>query len=77
MRFTCGALFGSLLGFGFWVQMCRPANSVGLGEWLPRQVTEWLHLETTIESGIAGLAVVLIFALLTGTIVGLRHSETR
>jgi len=77
VRFTCGALFGMLLGFGFWVQMCRPANSLGLYEWLPRQVTEWMGLETVIHSGTAGLVVVLIFAVMSGSIVGLWRSQSR
>ena len=77
IRFACGSIPGVLLGFGFWVQMCRPVDSLGLGGWLPRQVTEWLHLETTIDSGIAGLGVVLIFAVMSGTIVGLWRSGSR
>jgi hypothetical protein len=77
VRFTCGALLGSLLGFGFWVQMCRPANSLGLGEWPPRQVAEWLGLEARIDSGITGLVVVLVVASAAGTIVGLWRSQPR
>ena len=77
VRFACGAIFGAAFGFGFWVQMCRPANSQGLGEWLPRQVAEWLGLEAHVDSRIVGLAVVVVFASAAGTLVGLWRSQSR
>lgn len=76
VRFVCGVIPGSLLSFGFWVQMCRPTRSLGLGEWLPRQLAERLGLEAMIDSSIAGLVVVLVFTITSGIVVGLWRSKT-
>jgi len=77
VRFAFGAPFGALFGFGFWVQMNRPENSPGFGKWVPRQVAEWLGFEAYVDSGIVGLAAVLIFAFSTGIIVGLWRCKSR
>ena len=69
VRFLFGFLPGALLGFGFWIQMCRPPQSLGLMEHVPRLVTEWLRLEATVDSGLVGITVVAIFAITSGVIV--------
>jgi len=69
VRFVCGAIPGVLLGFGFWIQMCRSPYALGLMEHFPRLVTEWLQLEEIVDSGPVGLAVVTTFALVSGMIV--------
>ncbi len=69
VRFLFGFLPGALLGFGFWSQMCRPPQSLGLMEHIPRLVTEWLQLEAIVDSGLVGITVVAIFAIISGVIV--------
>lgn len=61
VRFGIGALPGLLFGFGFWIPMCRPRRTLGTTEHVPRLITKWLHPETTIASGRAGITVSLIF----------------
>jgi hypothetical protein len=58
-----------LFGFGFWIQMCRPRRTLGTTEHIPRLITEWLHLESTIDSGAAGITVILLFAAVSGLVV--------
>jgi len=69
VRFLFGFLPGGLLGAGFWIQMCRPSQTLGLMEHVPRLVTRWLGLGETIDSWHAGLVVILIFAFASGLIV--------
>lgn len=69
IRFLFGFFPGILLGFGFWIQMCRPANSLGLIEHVPRLVAEWFGLEQIVDTGTVGAAVVTIFAITSGLIV--------
>jgi len=69
IRFLFGFFPGILLGFGFWIQMCRPPQSLGAMQHVPRLVTEWLGLEQTVETGAVGTAVVAIFAITSGLIV--------
>lgn len=71
IRFLFGFFPGLLLGFGFWIQMCRPAQSLGLMEHVPRLVTEWLGLEQSVDSGAVGIAVVAVFAITSGLIVAI------
>jgi len=69
VRFLFGFLPGGLLGFGFWIQMCRSSQTLGLMEHVPRLVTKWLGLEETIDSGFSGLVVMSVFAFVSGLIV--------
>jgi hypothetical protein len=69
VRFVCGFLLGAIVGFGFWVQMCRPLYMTSPMGQLPRLLTEWLGWEPVIDSGVAGGTVVLLFALLFGLVV--------
>lgn len=77
VRFACGAVFGSVAGFGFWVQMCRPPHARGLWEWFPQRLAAWLGGEAVVDSGVAGLAVVVVFSLASGLIVGLKRPNPR
>ena len=69
VRFVFGAIPGALAGWGFWVQMCRPPETLGLMEGFPRLVCEWLNLEKAIDSGSAALVVIAGFASVAGLIV--------
>ena len=69
IRFLFGFFPGILFGFGFWIQMCRPANSLGLMEHVPHLVTEWFGLEQIADTGAVGTAVVAVFAITSGLIV--------
>ncbi len=69
IRFLFGFFPGILLGFGFWIQMCRPPQSLGAMQHVPRLVTEWLGLEQIVDSGTVGTTVVAIFAIISGVIV--------
>ena len=69
VRFAFGAIPGALIGLGFWVQMCRPPETLGLMEGLPRLVCEWLNLEKAIDSGYAAFIVIVLFAFVSGLIV--------
>lgn len=69
IRFLFGFFPGLLLGFGFWIQMCRPARTLGPMEHVPRLVTAWLGLERVVDSGAVGTAVVGMFAIISGVLV--------
>lgn len=69
IRFLFGFFPGLLLGLGFWIQMCRPARTLGPMEHVPRLVTAWLALEEIVDSGIVGAAVVAVFAITSGVLV--------
>ncbi len=69
VRFLFGFLPGGLLGVGFWIQMCRPARTLGPMEHVPRLVTGWLGLENRVESGLTGMVVIVVFAFVSGMIV--------
>jgi len=71
VRFTCGAICGAILGFGFWVQMFRPSNSLRWNEHLPRLTMEWFGLEGRIDSFQFGFGLMAVFAVLAGLLVGL------
>ena len=77
IRFVFGTLPGALFGFGFWIQMCRPAGTVGLMEYLPRLVTEWLGLEGHIDSGLACIMVIVVFGCISGLIVAVWPSISK
>jgi hypothetical protein len=77
VRFVCGAVPGAFVGFGFWMQMCRPSHTLGLGEWFPRQLTVWLGLTSRIDSSLAGLTVILLFAIAAGCAVGFWNCRQR
>lgn len=69
IRFLFGFFPGIILGFGFWIQMCRPARTLGPMEHVPRLVTGWLGLEQIVDSGAVGTAVVGVFAITSGVLV--------
>lgn len=69
VRFVVGAIPGSLLGFGFWIQMCRPGHTLGLRQYVPRLVAVWLSMENSVEAGLTGVMVVVVFACVSGAIV--------
>jgi hypothetical protein len=69
IRFLFGFFPGILLGFGFWIQMCRPAGTLGPMEHVPRLVTAWLGLEQIVDSAAVGTAVVGVFAITSGVLV--------
>ncbi len=77
IRFLFGLFPGILLGFGFWVQMCRPPQSLGAMQHVPRLVTEWFGLEQIVDTGAVGTAVVAIFAITSGVIVAVWPSITK
>ncbi len=69
VRFVFGAIPGALLGFGFWVQMCRPARTLGLLEHIPRLVVKWFDLADRVDSGQTGMMVIVVFASVSGILV--------
>ena len=70
VRFACGAVLGVCIGFGVWIQMCRPLHMASGRSFSP-YLTEVLGLTECTNSGLAGLVIVGLFALITGLIVGL------
>lgn len=77
IRFLFGCFPGILLGFGFWVQMCRHRQTLGAMEHVPRLVTEWLGLEQIVDTGAVGATVVAIFAITSGIVVAAWPSIAR